>query len=279
MVKQNFIASLTLENSKNILQKEMLSLEKLELIHNSCAQVNNLKLLYEIPLALRNNFHQFQAFVSHKYEANNAFDVNVINNMNVEANRLIFNLLASLPIVQEYYKNKLLQNRYEQEFEPKLQQFHLNSLEYAFLYCLRNYSTHYFVPVSRIDFAFKKESEINLQLYIDKSSLLEKKSYWNDKILKRLNAVPEKIDIVNMILKGVPDFLEFLSTYLKEYYVDIEDSFKLFRDLNSKYNPNHRTDIKICTSRDPSFKTMSLLSPCTFVDKFDKVFLKNNIYL
>lgn len=283
MEEQNFIASLNFSNlnSKNIilLKKEMLSLERLKLINNSFAKINILKLLYEIPLALRENFNQFKTFISQEQESNNWLDVNVINNMNVEANRLIFNILASIPIVQEYYKNKLLNNKYEQEFKPRLQQFHLNSMEYAFLYCLRNYSTHYFVPVTKGNFTFDNEFKTKIQFYINKSTLFEKKNYWSDKIIKRLNNMPEEINIVNIILKGIPDFLEFLSTYLKEYYADMEDSIRLFKELNSVYNPSQSSNIIICTSSDPSFQNMSVLTPCTYVNELDEIFQKDNIYI
>ncbi|KAF1080765.1 MAG: hypothetical protein GQF41_3175 [Candidatus Rifleibacterium amylolyticum] len=117
---------------------------------------------------------------------------------------------------------------------------HLNSFAYRFIYELRNFSQHYGLPISGLNFQIdnmaKISRSIDLTIYVCKKDLLTDNFNWK-RLKKEIEALEERTDLIPLL----SEYNEILGKLFQKY-------IELFADkllVCSKYINTFRATFKI----------------------------------
>lgn len=242
-----------------------------EKIKYALTEINKLKLLFEVPYLLKVNFANFATYLNDKSQHEDSY-IWHLNNRILEANRIIFNLLSSMNVIENYFKNILTPEEFVDFKQNVLGPHHDQSFNYQFLYKLRNYAFHKSVPITKLDFKFDT-SEPTFNIFIDKKKILEDPTYFNSKLINEIKQLPESIDIASIIMDEVPAFLKLMSDYVDNYYLKVKDYVDLiiFHQNNLKkvlIKTWNDSDLFFCIVNDEAPEKMNNRFPSEFIKYF-----------
>lgn len=133
-MEQYFINCIRMNNDKIYCMSQIvISQNEFNNITKALANINKLKLLYEIPYSLKINYMLFEEYLNTN---NFTSDLNFekYNNHILEINRLVSNILSSFNIIEPYFENILGKNMFKNDFKPKITSKHFDTtFEYGFL--------------------------------------------------------------------------------------------------------------------------------------------------
>ena len=258
--------------------KRILNEEEMSNIRNAYQNINKLKLIYEVPYPLKCNYNDFLRYIDMEPQREGSYIWN-INKKIIEANRLIFNLVSSLNAIENHYKKILEEVDFIDLKHNYINVHYDNSLNYRFLYELRNYVNHSSVPATLAEFQFDQNTNYN-KIYGNKESFL------NDSLFKKkvkseiAKCYPEQIDITNIIKNEIPAYIKVLLEYVHKYKSNIEKDINLIKEYYRKLN----RDIKkiknksnliygIETPNKPG--SLNLILPIDFIICFEN----NDLYI
>ena len=242
-----------------------------EKIKYALTEINKLKLLFEVPYLLKVKFANFATYLNDKSQHEDSY-IWHLNNRILEANRIIFNLLSSMNVIENYFKNILTPEEFVDFKQNVLGPHHDQSFNYQFLYKLRNYAFHKSVPITKLDFKFDT-SEPTFNIFIDKQKILEDPTYFNSKLINEIKQLPESIDIASIIMDEVPAFLKLMSDYVDNYYLKVKDYVDLiiFHQNNLKkvlIKTWNDSDLFFCIVNDEVPEKMNNRFPSEFIKYF-----------
>lgn len=232
-MEQYFINCIRMNNDKIYCMSQIvISQNEFNNITKALANINKLKLLYEIPYSLKINYMLFEEYLNIN---NFTSDLNFekYNNHILEINRLVSNILSSFNIIEPYFENILGKNMFKNDFKPKITSKHFDTtFEYGFLYNLRNFTLHNSIPITKLNFEFKGKEQ-NVKIFIDKKKLLEDSQYFRS-IKDKFAKMPNEIDIVSIIKTEVPLLLEAIKKYIYTYYLGMKTDINLILSYQNK---------------------------------------------
>lgn len=241
----------------------------LEKIKYALTEINKLKLLFEVPYSLKINFASFSEYLNDKSKNEESY-IWHLNNRILEANRIIFNLLSSINVIENYFKNILTAEEFTDYKKNVLGPYYDNSFNYQFLYKLRNYAFHKSVPITKLDFKFDTEEPM-FSIFIDKNKILEDPTYFNSILLNKIKQLPESIDIASIIMNEIPVFLKLISDYIDKYYLKI----KAHMDLIVSHQTNLKKVLKTTwNDGDLFFGIINDKEPTKMNNRFPSEFIK-----
>lgn len=259
------------------ISKRILNDKEKDQIKKACDNINTLKLLYEIPYSLKRNYDDFIKYVNTTPSKEENFLWN-INKRIVEENRLIFNLVSSLNAIENYYKNILDNNDFNNLKTNYISLHYDKSFNYRFLYQLRNYVNHSFVPVTLAEFRYNKEIKYN-KIFADKKTLLRDdifKKKLKEEIEKKL---PDNIDITKLIMEEIPAYIQVILNFINQYKQKNEKDIDLIKEYQRKLD--QKTKIKIDDNNliygietSEKLGSLNIILPIDFI----KAFEKNQLY-
>ena len=258
--------------------KRILNEKEMSNIQNAYQNINKLKLLYEVPYSLKCNYVNFLEYIDKEPQREGSYIWN-INKKIIEANRLIFNLVSSLNAIENHYKKILEEIEFNDLKHNYINVHYDDSLNYRFLYELRNYANHSSVPATLAEFRFDINTNYN-KIYGDRESFL------NDNLFKKkvksdiAKYYPAQIDITNIIREEIPAYLKVLLEYVYKFKSIIEEDINLINEYYRKLNRNIK-NIKnvnnliygIETPNKPG--SLNLILPIDFI----KCFENNDLYI
>lgn len=264
------------ENKYVEINKRFLTEEEFFKLKNAVDNINKFKLLYEVPYTLKCNYAEFWEYIKTKLPQSGSQLWNV-NKKILETNRLIFNLVSSLNAIESHYKKLLDEDDFNNDLKSNFISKHYDeSLEYRFLYQLRNYVNHSSVPATLAEFRF--DSEINYD-----KVLANKESFVNDNVFKAevkkdiSEKYPDKIDISAIIQKEIPEYIKILLEYLSKYHIRIVHDINFIKEYQKKLTKRVEinSDTLIYGVANPEVpNTLNLVLPVDFI----KCYENNELY-
>ena len=276
-----------------ISQTELLKIQKAN------SNINDLKLFYEVIYMLKENYKLLLEYMkeNEKEIKQNPIDIN--NKRYLEINRQIFNIVSSFNVINEHIhyllkkdeeyeekkkeqkkpqKQKNIENlsegekKYEQYMDNYIRPHYDSHFEYRFLYQMRNHVNHQKLAItdSEFNFNFSKYTD---KFFVAKESLLENhiiKKAIREEIDKKFD---DKIDIFEIIKKGVPDFINTVLKYIQTKADSIQDDINLIKEYKRKLRRNIRGKINedcliygIC---DTAVNKLTDYFPISFIQRYE----------
>jgi hypothetical protein len=110
------------------------------------------------------------------------------------------------------------------------------SFPYRFLYELRNYSQHHYLPVSNIDIKLDNivigERSLSNTISIDRDELLSSGYKWSQLLKSDINKLDKKIHLSPIIDEYVSSIRQIAYRYIAVYREEIEDCLSYMDSLN-----------------------------------------------
>jgi len=199
----------------------------------SVAEYRNLKNSIYL---LSENYRVFNVYLSNpKYGLNHPYSLNLkMNRMLLDVNAIFINLLFSLTATKNHFEF-LLDDIDKKEYKDKTDNLYKNDKIYGFIWELRNYAQHFFLPFTNISIdEIEEQNKIskNIDFKINKNELLRNKQNW--KIAAAyLNQLPDFIDITNLIQHAVTELLSIYDYYCNRKLKRIDNNL---RKLSNWFN-------------------------------------------
>ena len=198
--------------------------------------------------------------------SHSSYNVKLANTLHLTANKLLINYLSFLRTFYDVIGNALS----HQKGKDALERFHKydsqlydNHFSYRFLKFLRNYITHFDIPLSGLSFDLH-----GIAVYSE-SSALRRDEKWK-KIEKEGERLPEKIDVCPYVedCQGIIDQL-YLNA-IEHIFQDVYQSNVQFVDLCKKYKLNNPA-LLIANIEDPEAVSVYNLPQEVFRDYFEEI--------
>lgn len=185
---------------------------------------------------LKENYRVFNLYLSnpeHGFEQSQSLNLKM-NRMLLDANAIFINLLFSLTATKNHF-GFLLDDIDKNEYKDKTDNLYKNDDIYGFIWELRNYAQHFFLPFTNISIGEELEQGQtlrNISFKINKNELLNNKNNW--KIATGyLNHLPDLIDITNLIQHAVTELLAIYTYFCNKKLKRIDNNLK---KLSSWFN-------------------------------------------
>lgn len=285
------------EDSKFI-EKTHLCISQAELlkIQKANRNINDLKLFYEVIYILKENYNLLLEYMREKEKDVNQNPIDINNKRYLEINRQIFNIVSSLNVINEHIhyllkkdenhekkeKQRKKQKNIEDlsEGEKKYKQYkdnyisphYDNHFEYRFLYQMRNHVNHQKLAITDSEFNFNRRNYSD-KFFVSKESLLENpiiKKEIREEIDKNFG---DKIDILEIIKKGIPDFINTVLKYVQTKADSIKDDINLIKEYKRKLRRNIKEkiyeDCLIYGICDTEANKLTDYFPISFIQRYE----------
>lgn len=285
------------EDSKFI-EKTHLCISQAELlkIQKANRNINDLKLFYEVIYMLKENYNLLLEYMREKEKDVNQNPIDINNKRYLEINRQIFNIVSSLNVINEHihyllkkdenYEKKEKQRKKQKniedlsEGEKKYKQYkdnyisphYDNHFEYRFLYQMRNHVNHQKLAITDSEFNFNRRKYSD-KFFVSKESLLENpiiKKEIREEIDKNFG---DKIDILEIIKKGIPDFINTVLKYVQTKADSIKDDINLIKEYKRKLRRNIKEkiyeDCLIYGICDTEANKLTDYFPISFIQRYE----------
>ena len=255
-----------------ISQTELLKIQKAN------SNINDLKLFYEVIYMLKENYKLLLEYMkeNEKEIKQNPIDIN--NKRYLEINRQIFNIVSSFNVINEHIhyllkKDEEYEEKKKEQKKPQKQKNieNLSEGEKKYEQYMDNYiRPHYDSHFEYSNFNFSKYTD---KFFVAKESLLENhiiKKAIREEIDKKFD---DKIDIFEIIKKGVPDFINTVLKYIQTKADSIQDDINLIKEYKRKLRRNIRGKINedcliygIC---DTAVNKLTDYFPISFIQRYE----------
>jgi hypothetical protein len=167
------------------------------------------------------NYNDFESKVNSYLTKNYQLNFYEFDYLFVDMNRLILNLLSSIRTYLDHTETRLKRDYGEEEyllFKEETSKAYDNSLEYRFLYKLRNYAQHCGLPAGSAEVtSFQDENLIwrdKMNVFFVRDQLINKYDGWSNLVKTDLQAMPENFDVLPLVNK-MYDLLKNINEKLK----------------------------------------------------------------
>lgn len=125
------------------------------------------------------------------------------------------------------------------EWDKYRKDLHSQNLSYRFLYEMRNYSQHSYLPINNIEIKIDNivlgEKIVSNRLELNKEKLLDSGYKWSKSLSSDIRTLEEKIDIFPMITEYVDIIRKISFKYLDIYKLDLENCFSYMQSLGRAF--------------------------------------------
>ncbi len=222
---------LVLQDIRELSEIELSNYFKNSKIINQYINLNNAIYL------LMSNYEEFSNFISNpeNYLIHNGLE-DKMNKLLINANKYLTNLLFSLSATKNHFK-LLLDINDQKLFEDKMNYLYSNNDEYTFIWELRNYAQHFFLPLTNIQISEHLDGEQiskSIEFKISKKELLINKSNWK-RITDFVNQQPEYIDIKeklsNVYYQIINIYKAFSNNHIEKFDTAFKDMSKFVKEI------------------------------------------------
>ncbi|MCO1336739.1 hypothetical protein MO867_20640 [Microbulbifer sp. OS29] len=125
---------------------------------------------------------------------------------------------------------------------------HSQNLSYRFLYEMRNYSQHSYLPIDNVEIKVDNivlgEKTVSNKLELNKGKLLDSGYNWSENLKRDICTLEGKIDIFPMITEYVNIIRKISFKYLDIYKLDLENCFSYMQSLGRVFQfPSNSTPV------------------------------------
>ncbi|MGY8871567.1 MAG: hypothetical protein ACKVJE_14105 [Pseudomonadales bacterium] len=176
--------------------------------------------------------------------APDAAQINILLGYLIEATQKITNFLSSVTsflscsevrLKKEFGAESTLLNEWI-NFRKDL---HSESFEYRFLYTMRNYSQHHYLPVSNVDIKLDNivigERSTSNSITIDRDELLDSGFNWPKSLRIDIEKLDAKIDLIPIIDKYMCSVRKIAYRYIAIYKIEIQDCSRYMTELKRRF--------------------------------------------
>ncbi len=178
---------------------------------------------------LKENYRVFNLYLSNpEYGIDSSYSLNLkMNRMLLDINAIFINLLFSFTATKNHFEF-LLDDVDKSEYKDKTDNLYNNDSIYGFIWELRNYAQHFFLPFTNVSIneeLVQNQALKNISFQINKNELLKNKNNWKV-ATEYLNRLPDFIDITNLIQHAVTELLTVYAYFCDKKLKRIDNNLK-----------------------------------------------------
>lgn len=212
----------------------------------SVAEYRNLKNSIYL---LNKNFNDFSLFISNPPQENNKINSlnEKLNSLLLNVNTVLSNLLFSLTATKNHFYF-LLDDIDKDEYKNKTNELYNSDDIYRFVWELRNYAQHFFLPYTKVSIneVLQNESIVKtINFKIDKNELLKNRQNWK-KATTYLSSLSESFDIINLVEHAKSELIKIYEYFCNKKLVRIDDDLKILSAWVNEIQ-NHAIQRRITT--------------------------------